>query len=123
MRAFTYQRATSPQDAAQGVLSAPDGTFIAGGTNLLDLMKLQVTTPQHVVDVTRLDLKTIDATADGGLRVGALVTNATLAGDPRIPEGLRRAQPCAAVGRQRPAPQQGHHRRQPAAAHALLLFL
>ena len=84
MKAFTYQRATSPQDAAQGVLSAPDGTFIAGGTNLLDLMKLQVTTPTHVVDVTRLDLKRIDATPDGGLRIGTLVTNATLADDPRI---------------------------------------
>ena len=84
MKGFTYQRATSPQDAAQGVLSAPDATFIAGGTNLLDLMKLQVTTPRHVVDVSRLDLKRIDPTPDGGLRIGALVTNATLASDPRI---------------------------------------
>ncbi len=84
MRGFTYQRATSPQDAAQGVLSAPNATFIAGGTNLLDLMKLQVTTPRHIVDVTRLDLKRIDPTPAGGLRIGALVTNANLAGDPRI---------------------------------------
>ena len=84
MKGFTYQRATSPQDAAESVLSAPNATFIAGGTNLLDLMKLQVTTPRHLVDVTRLDLKRIEPTADGGLRVGALVTNATLAGDPRI---------------------------------------
>ncbi len=84
MKGFTYQRATSPKDAAQGVLSMPDATFIAGGTNLLDLMKLQVTTPRHVVDVSRLDLKRIEPTPEGGLRVGALVTNASLAGDPRI---------------------------------------
>ena len=84
MRAFSYERATSPQGAAQAVLAAPGGTFIAGGTNLLDLMKLQVTTPQHLVDVTRLDMKRVSGTQDGGLRIGALVTNADLAADPRV---------------------------------------
>jgi xanthine dehydrogenase YagS FAD-binding subunit len=84
MRAFTYERATTPQSAASAVLATPGATFIAGGTNLLDLMKLQVATPQHVIDVTRLDLKTISDTADGGLRVGALVTNADLAADKRV---------------------------------------
>ena len=84
MRAFSYERATSPQGAAQAVLAAPGATFIAGGTNLLDLMKLQVTTPQHVVDVTRLDMKTVSDGQDGGLRIGALVTNADLAANPRV---------------------------------------
>ena len=84
MRAFTYERATAPQAAASAVLATPGATFIAGGTNLLDLMKLQVATPQHVIDVTRLDLKTISDTPDGGLRIGALVTNAELAANPRV---------------------------------------
>ena len=84
MRAFSYERATTPAAAAQAVLAAPDATFIAGGTNLLDLMKLQVVTPGHIVDVSRLDLKAITPTPEGGLRVGALVTNATLAADPRV---------------------------------------
>ena len=104
MKGFTYQRATSPQDAARGVLSAPDATFIAGGTNLLDLMKLQVTTPRHLVDVSRLDLKRIEPSADGGLRIGALVTNADLAADPRIRAGygvLSRALLAGATGQLR----------------------
>ena len=84
MRAFTYERATSPQAAAGAVLATPDATFIAGGTNLLDLMKLQITTPAHLVDVTRLDLKTVGDTQDGGMRIGALVTNADVAANPRV---------------------------------------
>ena len=84
MRPFTYERASSPQAAAQAVLASPDGTFIAGGTNLLDLMKLQVATPRHVVDVTRLDMKSMGETTEGGLRIGALVTNAELAADMRV---------------------------------------
>ena len=84
MRAFTYERATSPQAAAGAVLATPDATFIAGGTNLLDLMKLQITTPRHLVDVTRLDMKTVSDTQDGGMRIGALVTNADVAANPRV---------------------------------------
>jgi xanthine dehydrogenase YagS FAD-binding subunit len=84
MRSFTYERATTAQQAAKSVLANPNATFIAGGTNLLDLMKLQVTTPAHIVDVTRLPLKKIAETPDGGLRIGTLVTNADLAADPRI---------------------------------------
>ena len=84
MRAFTYERASSPQAAAQAVLANQSATFIAGGTNLLDLMKLQVTTPAHVVDVTRLPLTKIEDAPDGGLRIGALVTNSDLAAHPRV---------------------------------------
>ena len=84
MRAFTYQRATTAQDAARAVLATPGATFIAGGTNLLDLMKLQVTTPAHLVDITRLPLNTIEDTADGGLRIGAMVPNSDLAAHMRV---------------------------------------
>ncbi len=84
MKAFTYERATTPQQAAQAVLATPGATFIAGGTNLLDLMKLQVATPVHIVDVTRLPMKEIADTPDGGLRVGALVPNSDLAANPRV---------------------------------------
>ena len=78
MKPFDYVRAESAADA-----SRQGGTIIAGGTNLLDLMKLGVMTPDTLVDVTRLDMKAIDAT-DEGLRIGALVTNSDLAADERV---------------------------------------
>ena len=84
MRAFTYERAESPAEAAGAVASRPGARFIAGGTNLLDLMKLEIETPAHLVDVNRLDLDRIEATKDGGLRIGALVRNTDLASDARI---------------------------------------
>jgi xanthine dehydrogenase YagS FAD-binding subunit len=84
MRAFTYERATTAQAAASAVLARPGATFIAGGTNLLDLMKLQVTTPAHVIDVTRLPLDKMEDTEEGGMRIGALVPNSDLAAHPRI---------------------------------------
>ncbi len=84
MRAFTYERATSPEGAAKAVLVTPGATFISGGTNLLDLMKLQVVTPMHVIDVTRLPMKDVTATPDGGVRIGALVPNSDLAAHPII---------------------------------------
>jgi xanthine dehydrogenase YagS FAD-binding subunit len=83
MRAFEYHRATATADAARSG-TAPGAAIIAGGTNLLDLMKLQVETPATLVDITRLDLKAIEPTGDGGLRIGALVTNAELAADIRV---------------------------------------
>lgn len=83
MTPFDYVRAESPARAtSQG--SEPGTQFIAGGTNLLDLMKLQIVNPTRLVDVTRLNLGGIEETADGGLRIGALVRNSDLAGDPRI---------------------------------------
>ncbi len=84
MRAFTYERANSPADAARAVAALHGAKFIAGGTNLLDLMKLQVETPTHLVDISRLTLTSIDDTPDGGLRIGALVRNSDLAADPRV---------------------------------------
>ena len=83
MRPFEYHRASDVADAtATG--TASDAAIIAGGTNLLDLMKLQVETPATLVDVTRLDLNSISASDNGGLRIGALVTNSELAADERV---------------------------------------
>lgn len=84
MREFTYSRATTAEDAARQVASIPGSKFIGGGTNLLDLMKLQVETPTHLVDVNRLGLDKIEDLPNGGLRIGALVRNSDLAADPRV---------------------------------------
>jgi xanthine dehydrogenase YagS FAD-binding subunit len=86
VKAFTYERADSVAAAARAVADKPGAKFIAGGTNLLDLMKLEVETPTHLVDVNRLPLATIEDTPDGGMRIGALVRNSDLAADPRVRE-------------------------------------
>jgi xanthine dehydrogenase YagS FAD-binding subunit len=84
MKSFTYERPNSPAEAAAAVSRNPNAKFIAGGTNLLDLMKLQIETPTHLVDVNGLGLDQIEATPEGGLRVGALVRNTDLAADARV---------------------------------------
>ena len=84
MRAFTYSRPADAAAAAREVAETPGAKFIGGGTNLLDLMKLQVETPTHLVDVNRLPLANIESVAGGGLRIGALVRNSDLAADPRV---------------------------------------
>ena len=84
MKPFTYERARTPADAAAAIARNPNSKFIAGGTNLLDLMKLQIETPAHLVDVNGLALDKIEPAADGGLRVGALVRNTDLAADERV---------------------------------------
>ena len=84
MKSFTYERARTPADAAAAALRNPDTKFIAGGTNLLDLMKLEIETPAHLIDVNGLALDKIEATAEGGLRIGALVRNTDLAADSRV---------------------------------------
>ena len=79
MRAFTYERASSVEAAARVAATNPQTRFIAGGTNLLDLMKLEIETPTHLIDVNGLGLDGIEVTPDGGLRIGALVRNTDLA--------------------------------------------
>lgn len=79
MRVFSYQKAASPAEAAAAALHTPGARFIAGGTNLLDLMKLEIETPAHLIDVNGLALDKVEATQDGGLRIGALVRNTALA--------------------------------------------
>ena len=83
MRPFQYQRAQSPSDAAR-LVAAPDAMLIAGGTNLLDLMKLQVHTPTQLTDIGHMGLDTIQSQPDGGLMIGALATNTAAAVHPRI---------------------------------------
>jgi len=84
MKAFTYERARTPEEAAAAAARTPGTRFIAGGTNLLDLMKLEIETPAHLVDVNGLGLDRIEPTPEGGLRVGALVRNTDLASDTRV---------------------------------------
>ena len=84
MKPFTFETASTPAQAAAAVTRPPAAKFVAGGTNLLDLMKLQVETPTHLVDVNGIGLDKIEPTADGGLRIGALVRNADLATHMRV---------------------------------------
>lgn len=83
MRAFSYERPDSLQAAAAAAMK-PGAKFIAGGTNLLDLMKLEVETPTHLIDINRLGMDKTDVMSDGGLRIGAMVRNADLAADMRV---------------------------------------
>ncbi len=84
MKPFTYERATTPANAAAAAVRTPGAKFIAGGTNLLDLMKLEIEAPQHLIDVNGLALDKIEPTPEGGVRIGALVSNTDLASDERI---------------------------------------
>ena len=84
MRPFTYQRASSSQEAVAMLAARPGARIIAGGTNLLDLMKLQIETPQHLIDVNGLGLDRIEPIASGGLRVGATVRNTDLAANATV---------------------------------------
>ena len=103
MKRFEYIRALEPQQAVM-FATPKDASFIAGGTNLLDLMKIEVETPQKLVDITRLELQKIETTADGGLRIGTLVTNSDLAAHPAVTAGypvLARAMLAGASGQLR----------------------
>ncbi len=84
MRAFSYERPGSTAEAAEAAANNPAAKFIAGGTNLLDLMKLQIEVPTHLVDVNGLGLDEIEEAPEGGLRIGALVRNTALAADERV---------------------------------------
>lgn len=84
MKAFTYERARSPAEAAAAATRIRGARFIAGGTNLLDLMKLEIEAPAHLIDVNHLALDRIEPTPEGGLRIGALVRNTDLAADMRV---------------------------------------
>ena len=84
MKSFTYERADTPAAATAAFARTKGSRFIAGGTNLLDLMKLEIETPAHLIDISRLALDTIEPTPEGGLRIGAMVRNTDLASDARI---------------------------------------
>ena len=103
MKAFAYQRADTPEAAVAAGATA-GARFIAGGTNLVDLMKGQIERPDTLVDISRLDLARIEERDDGGLSIGALVPNSDLAADPRVIAGyetLSRALLAGASGQLR----------------------
>jgi xanthine dehydrogenase YagS FAD-binding subunit len=81
---FQYARANDVADAVRLIIADPGAKFIAGGTNLIDLMKEDVERPTRLIDITRLPLKSVEETADGGWRIGALVPNSDLAHHPLI---------------------------------------
>jgi xanthine dehydrogenase YagS FAD-binding subunit len=83
MRPFTYERAPDAR-AALAAVAEPGATFISGGTNLLDLMKLEIERPTHLVDISRLPLRDIEELPDSGLRIGAQAANSETAADARV---------------------------------------
>jgi len=83
---FQYARANDVVDAIRQITGDPNAKFIAGGTNLIDLMKMDVERPTKVIDITRLPLKQVENTPGGGLRIGALVRNTDLAYHPVVAE-------------------------------------
>src|SRR5690349_11948727 len=84
MNPFSYARVGDVSDAVRDITANPGARFIAGGTNLLDLMKVNVLSPERLVDISRLPLTRIERTSDGGLRLGALATNAETAYHPEV---------------------------------------
>jgi xanthine dehydrogenase YagS FAD-binding subunit len=81
---FGYARANDVAEAVRMISTDPSAKFIAGGTNLIDLMKEDVERPARLIDISRLPLKSVEETTDGGLRIGALVPNSDLAYHPLI---------------------------------------
>src|ERR671937_1954467 len=84
MNRFEYTRANDVADAVRQIAADPAAKFIAGGTNLIDLMKENVARPSRLIDITRLPLNKVEETEDGGLRIGALVPNSDLAYHPQV---------------------------------------
>jgi xanthine dehydrogenase YagS FAD-binding subunit len=84
MIGFDYARADTVADAVREIASVPGAKFVAGGTNLVDLMKMDVEQPGRLIDISRLPLETVEDTPDGGLRIGALVRNSDLAYHPLV---------------------------------------
>jgi xanthine dehydrogenase YagS FAD-binding subunit len=84
MKPFSYERPATPEEAVAAAAEGARAKFIAGGTNLLDLMKLGIEAPAHLIDINHLGLDEVEETADGGLRIGALVSNTDLAADLRV---------------------------------------
>ncbi|SAL55023.1 molybdopterin dehydrogenase FAD-binding protein [Caballeronia turbans] len=84
MKPFTYERPSTPAAAATAAQQTPGAKFVAGGTNLLDLMKLQIETPVHLIDINGLGFDRIETTPDDGLQVGALVRNTDLAANETV---------------------------------------
>ena len=120
---FQYARASDVADAVRQIAADPAAKFIAGGTNLIDLMKEDVERPSRLIDISRLPLNDVEETPDGGLRIGALVPNSDLAYHPLIEQRYPLLVERDPGRRVAATAQHGVDRRQSAAAHALLLLL
>src|SRR5215468_3599841 len=84
MISFEYSRANNVAEAIRQIAGSPEAKFIAGGTNLIDLMKVDVERPTRLIDISRLPLNKVEETREGGLRIGALVPNSDLAYHPVV---------------------------------------
>jgi xanthine dehydrogenase YagS FAD-binding subunit len=84
LKPFTYERVADPRAAVAAAASRAGAKFIAGGTNLLDLMRLEIEQPSHLIDISRLPMQAIEDAPDGGLRIGAQARNADVAADDRV---------------------------------------
>src|SRR6187431_436059 len=84
MNPFHYTRASDVSDAIRQIAADPAAKFIAGGTNLIDLMKYDVEHPARLIDISHLPLRSVEETSGGGLRIGALVPNSDLAYHPLV---------------------------------------
>jgi xanthine dehydrogenase YagS FAD-binding subunit len=84
VRSFTYERVTDPRTACAAAATHPGSKFICGGTNLIDLMRLEIERPAHLVDVSRLPLAAIEELPEGQLRIGASARNSDVAANPIV---------------------------------------
>ena len=122
MKPFTYERARDAREAGAAVLRT-NAKFISGGTNLLDLMKLEIEQPTHLVDISRLPFKRVEDLPDGGMRIGAQTANSEVAADSRVRARYPALAGALLFRRLGPTTKQGLHRRQSPAAYTLLVFL
>jgi xanthine dehydrogenase YagS FAD-binding subunit len=84
VKSFTYERVTDPRTACAAAAARPDSRFISGGTNLIDLMRLEIERPAHLIDVSRLPLTAIEELPQGQLRIGASARNSDTAANPIV---------------------------------------
>ncbi len=123
MNNFEYTRASDVADAVRQIAADPAAKFIAGGTNLIDLMKENVARPSRLIDITRLPLNKVEETEDGGLRIGALVPNSDLAYHPQIEARYPLLGSAILAGASQQLRNMAIDRRQSAATNALPLLL
>ncbi len=122
MEAFQYRDANSVETAISANSSQPGGKFVAGGTTLIDLMKLNVETPRLLVDINHLPLTQVETSSDGGVRIGAMVRNSDLANHELIKQRYPVLPAGTALRRFAAIAEHGYDRRKPAATHSLLLL-
>ena len=120
---FQYSRANNVADAVRQIAADPKARFIAGGTNLIDLMKEEVERPSRLIDITHLPLKAVEETAEGGLRIGALVPNSDLAYHPLVAQRYPMLASAILAGASAQLRNMASTGGNLSAAHALPLFL